>query len=135
MNLIIMTLDPLEKERLRRKMAVRMSMFLESGPEVSCVSGHYLDEPGLCELCLTPHANEMLVVKNRSGKKLKVALSCLKEMVRFQVAEVVDLPRWLEKLKELKLDADRRKEQQEAARVEERQRLEKKIIVRKKDVK
>ncbi len=125
-----MALDPLEKDQLRRKMATRMGSFLEAGPSVSCVSGHTCEEPGLCELCQRVHAEELLVIKNRSGKKLKVAAPCLLEMVRFQVAEVEELPRWLEKLKELRSEAERRKAEAQRQRDEDRKRLEKKVIVR-----
>lgn len=126
-----MTLDPLEKDRLRRKMATKMGMFIESMPVVSCVSSHVFDEPTDCELCELQHTTDILVIKNRSGKKMRVALSCLKEMVRFQVTDVKDLPRWMEKLKELKNDAEKRKAEKEVARQAERKRLEKKVIVRK----
>ena len=126
-----MALDPLEKERLRRKMALKMGSFLEGGTSVSCVSGHYYGEPHLCELCQMTHADEILVVKNRSGKKLSVGLPCLKEMIRFHVTDVEDLPRWLEKLKELRVEHERRKVENEQLRQEERKRLEKKLIVRK----
>lgn len=130
---IIMSLDPLEKERLRRKMATRMSMFLESMVTVSCVSAHVLDENGYCDLCQGTHATDMLVIKNRSGKTMRAALACLKEMVRFQVVDIEELPRWIEKLKELRGDAERRKMESELARREERKRLEKKVIVRKRN--
>jgi hypothetical protein len=127
----IMALDALEKDQLRRKMATRMGSFLEGGKSVSCVSGHFYDELHDCELCQTQHANDILVIKNRSGKKMRVASSCLREMVRFQVSEVEDLPKWLTKLGELKGELEKRKEQQLLAREEERRRLEKKVIVRK----
>jgi len=91
-----MALDPIEKDVLRRKMAQRMGIFLESGTTVSCVSGHFYFEPHFCDLCQTPHADEILVIKNRAGKKLQVSVPCLKEMVRFRVTDVEDLPRWLE---------------------------------------
>jgi len=126
-----MALDPLEKDRLRRKMALKMGMFLESGPSVSCVSGHYYDAAPFCELCQSEHGNEILVIKNRSSKKLRVAASCLREMVRFRVTEVDELPRWLSKLTELKSEHERRRKEEEALRLEERRRLEKKVIVRK----
>jgi hypothetical protein len=124
-------MDPLERERLRRKMALRMGMFLESSSSVSCISGHFYDEPHYCELCESVHSDELLVIKNRSGKKLRVALPCLREMVRFRVTEVDELPRWIDKLGELRSEAQRRKEAQELARQDERRRLEKKVIVRK----
>ncbi|MBI4404822.1 MAG: hypothetical protein HY537_11705 [Deltaproteobacteria bacterium] len=124
-------MDALERERLRKKMAIRMMAFLESGGSVSCVSGHYYDEPHPCDLCLDSHATDLLVIKNRSGKKLRVASNCLMEMVRFQVAEVDDFPRWLEKLKELRVEAEKRKQQALLLREEERQRLGRKVIVRK----
>ena len=59
------------------------------------------------------------------------ALDCLKEMVRFKVADVEDLPKWLEKMKGLRVEEARRKEDVIKAREEERRRLEKKVIVRK----
>jgi hypothetical protein len=129
-----MALDPLEKDRLRKKMALKMGIFLESGQTVSCVSGHYYEEPHFCELCQATHAHEMLVIKNRSGKKLLVAAPCLLEMMRFQVTDVEDLPRWMEKLKELKAEEERRKLEKEQLRQEERKLLEKKVIVRKRDI-
>lgn len=128
-----MALDPLEKEQLRKKMAVRMGVFLEGGSSVTCISGHTYWEPHDCELCQTPHAEEILVVKNRSGKKMHVALSCLKEMIRFKVTDVEDLAPWLEKLKILRVDMERRKAADAVAREEERKRLEKKVIVRKRN--
>lgn len=126
-----MALDPLEKDRLRKKMALKMGIFLESAMSVSCVSSHFYDELHFCELCQSTHAAEMLVIKNRSGKKMLVALSCLKEMLRFQVTDVEDLSRWLEKLKELRAESERRKQERELAREAERRQLEKKVIVRK----
>lgn len=113
-------------------MAVRMQSFLESGASVSCVSGHVYFEPHPCELCQSVHAEEILVVKNRSGKILRAALPCLKEMIRFRVVEVEDLEKWLPKLKDLWVEARRRQEEDKNAREAERKRLEKKVIVRKK---
>lgn len=127
-----MALDPLEKEALRKKMALRMQSFLESSPTASCVSGHVYFEPHPCELCQTTHADEILVIKNRSGKKLRAALPCLKEMIRFRVVEVEDLEKWLPKLKELWTEAEKRREEEKHVRDEERKRLEKKVIIRKK---
>ena len=126
-----MALDPLERERLRRKMALKMGSFLEGGERVVCVSGHFYEENYPCELCQDQHARELVVVKNRSNRKLHVAVDCLKEMVRFRVADVDDLPKWLEKIGQLKIDAEKRKAEQESIRQEERRRLEKKVIVRK----
>lgn len=114
-------------------MALRMQVILESGKSVACVSGHYNEEPGSCELCHAQHAVELLVIRNRAGKKFHVAPACLKEMVRFQVTDVEDLPRWLDKLRDLKTEFDRRKQEQERLREEERRRLEKKVIVRKRE--
>ena len=126
-----MALDPLEKEQLRRKMAQKMGIFLEGAKAVSCVSGHTYEQPHDCELCLTTHTDEILVIKNRSGKKMNVATSCLREMIRFQVTDVEELPRWLQKLSELRADMEKRKVERDIARAEERKRLEKKVIVRK----
>ncbi len=126
-----MALDPLEKERLRRKMADRMALFLSGAPSVSCVSGHVYDEPNDCELCARTHAVELLVIKNRAAKKLRVSSDCILEMIRFKVAEVDELPRWLAKLKELRVESERRKKELEEKRAEERQKLEKRVIVRK----
>lgn len=126
-----MSLDPLEKERLRRKMAQKMAIFQESAPSVECVSAHYDAEPTYCDLCLTTHATELIVVKNRKNKKLRVALPCLKEMIRFKVTDVLDLVKWIEKLRELKVDFDKRKTDQETERTEQRKLLEKKVIIRK----
>ena len=131
MTVSIMALDPLEKEHLRRKMATRMGMFLESAKSVSCISGHVYDDLRLCELCQEVHADEILVIKNRAGKKLHVAVDCLKEMVRFKVTDVEDLPRWLDKIKDLWVEDEKRKAAAAAQREEERKRLEKKVIVRK----
>ena len=128
-----MAMDPLEKERLRRKMALRMGAFLENSKTVVCVSGHYNEQEQNCELCQSTHARELLVIKNRAGKKMHVAVECLKEMVRFQVADVDELPRWLEKIGELEKESIRRKAEMELQRNEERKRLEKKVIVRKRD--
>lgn len=127
-----MAMDPLEKERLRRKMALRMAGFVENAATVSCVSGHFYFEDQFCELCQTTHTSDILVIKNRAGKKLKVASSCLREMVRFQVTDVEDLPKWLSKLSELKVEAEKRREEELRKKEEERKRLEKKVIIRKK---
>ncbi|MFM8270579.1 MAG: hypothetical protein ACKN9V_10365 [Pseudomonadota bacterium] len=127
-----MALDPLEKERLRRRMAARMQVFVEGTPLVTCVSGHCYEEPHACELCGDTHALDLFVIKNRGGKKMLVASSCLKEMVRFQVTEVEELPKWLEKLKVLHTEMEVRKIEAAKAREEERRRLEKKVIIRKK---
>lgn len=128
-----MALDPLEKERLRKKMALRMGIFLEGGKTVTCISGHTYWEPHYCELCQETHSDEILVVKNRSGKNLHVALSCLKEMIRFQVVDVEELAAWLDKLKTLRVDMEKRKLEAEALRLEERKKLEKKVIVRRRN--
>jgi uncharacterized membrane protein len=125
-------MDALERERLRRTLATRMGMFLESTPKASCVSSHVYEEATLCELCGRVHAEEMVVVKNRSGRKMKVSLDCLLEMVRFRVVDVEDLPKWLEKLKVLKVENEKRKLEAQKLREEERKRLEKKVILRKK---
>lgn len=125
-------MDPLEREHLRRKMATRMQSFLEGANVVSCVSGHFYEELHDCELCGLTHTPDILVIKNRSGKKkMLVASSCLREMVRFQVCDVEELPRWLEKLKTLEAENELRKVESLKAREEERKRLEKKVIVRK----
>ena len=126
-----MALDPLEKERLRRKMAARMQVFVEGTPLVTCVSGHCYEEPHDCELCGDTHALDLFVIKNRGGKKMLVASTCLKEMVRFQVTDVEELSKWLEKLKVLHSEMEIRKVEAAKAREEERRRLEKKVIVRK----
>lgn len=126
-----MALDPLEKDRLRRKMATQMGIFLGGAQSVSCVSSHYYGEPQLCELCGQKHSDDIFVIKNRAGKKMRVSSQCLREMVRFQVTDVEDFTKWLAKLSELKVDFERRKAEAEALRAEERKRLEKKVIVRK----
>ena len=128
-----MALDALEREHLRKKMALKMGMFLEGGSAVSCVSGHFYEEPYFCELCQTDHGNEVLVIKNRAGKKMHVAASCLREMVRFRVTEAEDLPKWLEKFSHLKSEYFKRKAERELERAQERTRLEKKVIVRKRN--
>ncbi len=127
-----MALDPLEREHLRKKMALRMGSFLESGTMVTCVGAHYYDVPQFCDLCQAQHGEEILVVKNRSGKKWKVAEPCLREMIRFKVTDAEELPRWLAKFPELRAEHEKRKQQMEESRREERRRLEKKVIVRKK---
>ena len=123
-------MDALEKERLRRKMAIRMKAFQGSATGVSCVSGHWNAEEQPCDLCETAHGNEVLVIKNRAGKKYKVGAKCITEMVRFQVTEVESLTRWLAKMPELKAETTRREEEQKLEREEERKRLEKRVIVR-----
>ncbi|NBT59398.1 hypothetical protein EBT16_11505 [bacterium] len=128
-----MALDPLEKDRLRRKMAARMQVFLEGTPMVTCVSGHCYEEPHACDLCGDTHAMDLFVIKNRSGKKMLVASGCLKEMVRFQVTDVEELSKWLEKLKVLNSEMEVRKAEAAKTREEERRRLEKKVIIRKKN--
>lgn len=110
-----------------------MGVFLEGATSVSCISGHYYEELHACELCQTTHATNLFVIKNRAGRKMLVALECLKEMVRFKVTDVEDLPRWLAKLSELQKEHEKRKLDKEEARKEERKRLEKKVIVRKRD--
>jgi hypothetical protein len=112
-------------------MAQKMGMFQESAPSVECVSAHYYSEATFCELCQMTHATELIVVKNRANKKLRVALPCLKEMIRFKVTDVLDLSKWIEKLRELRLDAEKRKADEELARNEQRKLLEKKVIIRK----
>ncbi len=72
-----------------------------------------------------------MVIKNRAHKKMMVSLDCLKEMVRFSVTDVEDLPKWLEKIKTLWGEEGRRKEEETKKRDDERRRLEKKVIVRK----
>lgn len=126
-----MVMDSLEKEHLRRKMAFKMGVFLEEETSVSCVSGHFYVEPHFCDLCQQTHADEVLVIKNRSAKKMIVAVPCLMEMVRFRVAEVEELPRWLAKISELRVGTEKRKEESRRLREEERKKLEKKVIVRK----
>jgi hypothetical protein len=126
-----MALDALEKEHLRKKMAWKMGSFLEGGTSVSCVSGHVYEQPHLCDLCQDVHTEDILVIKNRASKKMSVASTCLKEMVRFKVTDVEDLTRWLEKLRELRSELEVRKVELAKAREEERKRLEKKFIVRK----
>ena len=123
-------MDALEKEHLRRKMADRMVAFVEASPSVSCVSGHFYDEPQGCDLCLQVHAQELLVIKNRKNKKMKVAASCLREMVRFKVTDVEDFARWLAKISELEKENERREAEKEVQGQEDRKLLEKKFIVR-----
>jgi len=123
-------MDALERDHLRQKMALKMGAFVEGSPTVDCVSGHFYEAPQGCDLCLAVHAQEALVIKNRKGKTMRVASQCLREMVRFQVTDVVDLARWLTKIGELEKEHDRRKIEQEEKRKEERKLLEKKFIVR-----
>ena len=126
-----MVLDALEKQRLRKKMALRMSAFLGNSRELVCVSGHWYPSPQFCELSQTSEDNEMMVVKNRAGKKMKISVTSLRDMIRFQVVEAKDFERWLEKLPALKLESLKREESALKEREEERRRLEKKVIVRK----
>lgn len=127
-----MPLDALEKDRLRKKMAQRMAIFLEGAKTVTCVSSHYYEEGQLCELAqIDEKYYEFLVVKNRAQKKMRIALANLKEMIRFKICEVDELSRWLDKLKGLKSEQEKRKEESKKVRDEERKRLEKKVIVRK----
>lgn len=111
-------------------MAQRMAIFQESAPSVECVSAHFYLEPTFCELCQATHATELIVVKNRKNKSLRVALPCLKEMIRFKVTDVLDISKWIEKLRDLRLDAEKRKTDEVAERNEQRKLLEKKVIVR-----
>lgn len=112
-------------------MATQMGIFLGGAKTVSCVSSHYYDELHGCELCGSTHTPDILVIKNRANKSMRVASSCLLEMVRFKVTDVEDLPRWIQKLSELKVELEKRKLVQAAEREEERKRLEKRVIVRK----
>ncbi len=129
-----MSLDPLEKEQLRRKMATRMSVFLEGGKLAQCVSAHFHpDAPHGCELCLKAHAVEYFVIKNRGGKKFGASLDCLKEMIRFQVVDVEELSKWILKLPELRQEYAKKQEENRLHREEERKKLERKVMVRKKE--
>ncbi len=112
-------------------MATVMAIFQESAPSVECVSAHYDTELTYCELCLSVHATELIVVRNRKNKKLRVALPCLKEMIRFKVTDVLDLSKWIEKLRELRVDFEKRIVDEQTLRTEQRKLLEKKVIVRK----
>jgi len=125
-------MDVLEREKLRQKMAMKMGIFLQNQSTAECVSGHWYAEEQSCELCLDTHAHEILVIKNRSGRTIKVGISCLKEMIRFQVIEVQDLARWLRKLPELRSEEEKRQKELALFRIQERKRLEKRVIVRKK---
>ena len=130
---LIMALDPLEKERLRQSMALRMGSFLEGAPAATCVSGHYYEEDRSCELCLRVHARDVLVLKNRSGRKsMALAAECALEMMRYQVADIDDLPRWMDKLKELRADSENRRAETEAVREEQRKVSGKRVILRRK---
>lgn len=127
-------MDPLEKDQLRRKMATRMQTILEGGKSVVCVSAHYHGEPVFCDLCQAVHAHELIVIRNRANKNFHVAESCLREMVRFQVADAEDLLKWIAKMKDLRAEYERRRQEDLRAREEERKRLEKKVIVRRRPV-
>lgn len=128
-------MDPLEKEHLRRRIADRMDAFAGGNGSVTCISGHvYDDEARPCELCQLAHANEILVIRNRAGRKLHAAVPCLLEVVRFQIAEVEDLPRWIEKIKLLRHAAEARRSRTTAEREEEKRRLEKRVIVRRRSI-
>ena len=110
-----------------------MAGFVDPSGKVVCVSSHYYEGPRSCDLCQTDHGIEMLVIKNRAGKKMHVAVSCLKEMVRFKVVDVDDLGRWLTKITELKASSEAKRLLELQQREEERKRLEKKVIVRRRD--
>jgi len=125
-----MALDPMEKDLWRKKMATRMHVILEGGKSVVCVSGHYHDTPTDCDLCLQTHSIEQIVIRNRANKNFKVAESCLREMVRFQVTEAEDFAKWLEKMKGLRADFEARKAVLQSQQEQERRLLEKKVIVR-----
>jgi len=127
----LISMDPLEKDRLRKQMARTMVVFLESASQATCVSGHLCEEVSLCQLCGRQHMEEMLILKNRAGKKISADSSCVLDMVRFKVVDVVDLPKWLGKFKELRVEAEKRKAELLKQREEERKKLEKKVIVRK----
>ena len=101
-------MDPSEKDRLLRKMATQMSIFLGGAQTVTCVSSHYYEKEQGCELCLRTHTLDLFVIKNRAGKKMSLASSCLREMVRFQVTDVEDFPKWLAKISDLKNDVESR---------------------------
>jgi hypothetical protein len=126
-------MDPLEREKWRHKLAVRMGVIQEGGPSVTCVSAHYYDAFAFCDLCQQKNTVELLVVRNRAGKNFGVAPTCLLEMVRFQVVDALDLGKWTLKLKTLRQDHEERKAEFEKIQREERQKREKKVIVRKKD--
>jgi hypothetical protein len=128
-----MAMDPLEKERWRRQLATRMHVILEGAKSVQCVSAHYYETPVFCELCQQKHAEELVVIRNRPGKNFHVAVTCLLEMVRFQVVDAVDLGKWTQKMKLLRLEHEKRKQEEGKLREEERKRVEKKVIVRKRD--
>ena len=112
-------------------MATQMGIFLEGGESIECISAHYYSDPSGCELCGRTHSQELLVVKNRSGKKMRADLSCVKEMIRFKVTDVSELPRWMEKIKVLKKEEALRKEREAVEQEEQRKKLERKVIVRK----
>lgn len=124
-------MDSLEKEQWRKRIALRMGSFLEGSNIATCVSAHYYADAKPCELCQTQHGQEVYVIKNRSGKKLHADLTCLKEMIRFRVVEVEELERWLPKMSLLKVEDEKRRAEVEKQRQEERSRLERKVIVRK----
>lgn len=126
-------MDALEKELLRKKMAVKMGVFLEGAASVTCVSCHIYSsqEPHYCDLCQSSHAEELFVIKNRSGKKMHVAVPCFKEMVKFRVLDLEDLTKWVQKLDELRDESFKRQEEAKKVREEQKKLLEKKVIVRK----
>ena len=51
-------------------------------------------------------------------------------MIRFRVVDIEDLEKWLEKLKVLRQEAQKRKELALIQREEERKKLERKVLVR-----
>ena len=110
-----------------------MGVFLEGASTVTCVSCHLysFQEPHYCDLCQTNHAEELFVIKNRSGKKMHVAVSCFKEMVKFRVVDLEDLGKWVQKLDELRIEASKREEEAKKTREEQKKLLEKKVMIRK----
>ncbi len=123
-------MDALERQHLRKKMALKMEVFQGKSRDVACVSAHWVSPAQVCDLCERVHAEEVLVIKNRKGQNLKVDGKCLTEMVRFQVTDVADLPKWFEKIGALKAEQQRRAEEARKLQEEERKKLERKVIVR-----
>ncbi len=124
-------MSDLEKEHLRQAMARRMQAYLQGGA-CACVSAHVETELRECDLCNREHAQQFFILKNRVHKKWLVEPKCLLDMVRFQVVDVPDIERWVEKLRQLQQLEEARLKQLEHEAQERRRRHESKVIVRRK---
>jgi len=70
-----MALDPIEKTYCDERWPNEWGSFWRAVLTVSCVSGHFYFEPHFCDLYVRHrNADEILVIKNRAGKKLQVSV-------------------------------------------------------------